>query len=85
MFKVIFKIWSKNIDRRTKEIVAYRIEYIDTKKNELFKDSKTKEDVKNRYESFWNIDKYENIVKVDRVQKVTIKSEGANWGIKMLK
>ena len=50
-----------------------RTETIDASKNVLFKRAKNEGDVANAYESFWNINKYEPIVKVIKVRKLKSK------------
>ena len=84
--QVITKIWSRGMDEKTGDI-AYRTEFIDTEKNEVFKGCKTKEDIKERYLSFWDMTTIglEGRVHVDQVKIVDIPSEDGNWEIKTLK
>jgi len=82
----IFKIYSRGIDRHTGKILAYRTEFVDAAKNELFSPSDNKNTLKLKYEAFWNLNPREEKVVVDKVEeKVSKKSKGGNWGIKLLK
>lgn len=46
------------------QVAPIRNEIINTSSNELFKSAKSKQDVKDIYESFWNINKKSPKVKV---------------------
>ena len=83
---VVYKIWSRAIDRTTIDrttgmVKASRTEYVDTEKNELFSPTDNKEIVKAKYASFWNLSAQEDKVLVDKVVRAHIKSQGDNWGI----
>ncbi len=82
----VYKIWSNAYSRVPEGVlIGRRTEYIDTDKNELFRNSKTARDVKRAYEGFWNISLHEEKVVVTNVKRMkTTKSKGANWGIKMI-
>ena len=75
----IFKVYSE-VNTRPGE---YRVEYIDTKKNVIFKNVKTQLQMKHAYESYWGIGSEK--VKATKVEIVNIKSKGENWGIKFHK
>ena len=82
----VFKIFSRAIDRKTRKLVGYRTEFIDTAKNELFEGATNPKEVEGRFEAFWGLDPYDDIVEVDKVEsKPKTKSKGDNWGIKMLR
>ena len=85
---VVFKIYSRGINKRTGK-VGYRTEFIDTTKNALFRTVRRNPNSANvaaAFEAFWSLGEYspERVV-VDYVERVNVKSRGANWGIKMLK
>ena len=82
----VFKIWSRAIDRKGGGLLAYRTEFVGADKNELFsKYPKTEETVKAVHEAFWNLNKREPKIIVDKVRPINIQSKGKNWGIKILK
>jgi len=64
--KTKYNVTAVALNRKTKkQIGKARTELIDVKKNQLFKDVKNKEDVKETYEAFWDINPYsEEVVKV---------------------
>tara|TARA_A100001391_G_scaffold339_3_gene794 strand:+ start:1764 stop:2135 length:372 start_codon:yes stop_codon:yes gene_type:complete len=72
----ITTLWYPSVPRDCGDKSGIRQEIIDTEENELFSDCKTRYDVEDRYESFWNRTQaglgYDNkeIVKVLKVEAI---------------
>ena len=81
---MIYQVYSRAINRQTRELLGYRTEFVDTEKNEMFGNTDNSDEVKEKYEGFWNLNDREPQVIVDKVKFVKGKSKGENWGIKML-
>ena len=65
--------------------IYFRGEYIDTEKNEVFRNCRSKEDVRIAYEDFWRFGDRTSPAKVIYIAQSFEKSKGKNWGIKVLK
>jgi len=73
----VFRIISKSQGK-------VREEFVDVKKNTLFRGAKTPREVKRAYEAFWSMDEYEPKVTVLKVIPSNARSKGESWGIKFL-
>ena len=79
---MVYKIFSRAVDRKTRKLLSYRTEFIDTEKNDLFGGNLWPISI--QYEKFWNLNKHEPEVIVDKAVALKMKSKGGNWGIKIL-
>ena len=90
--KTIYKVTAIALDRKTKELIgSARTERINVKKNELFKNAKNKEDVKDMYEAFWDINpnskEVVKVINIDAKNKTGFATEKAlgDWYNKQMK
>lgn len=79
----IYQIESIGKNKKTGQLYS-RKEYIDTRKNSMFKPTDTAKKIATRYERFWNADEQSaEKIKVVDVKSSKAKSRGENWGIKV--
>lgn len=63
-----YRVYAHAYSQKTgKKIGKSRSEIIDTKKNSMFYDVENKQQVKERYEGFWNMTNSDEKVKVDKI------------------